>query len=217
MSQNPGSHTDGSGADDERKPSTLILASGSEGRLDTLRRAGLDPEVIVSGVDETVDETLPPAEQARVLAERKATAVADVLTGAGLVLGCDSMLELDGVVYGKPMSAETAAERWRQQRGRTGILHTGHCVIDLESGKHATATGSTMVRFADLTDAEIDAYVATGEPLGVAGAFKTDGLGGAFVESIDGDYHNIVGVSLPLLRSLLGELGVALPTLWKSI
>lgn len=211
------SHDPGVPADAEpNQPSHphLVLASGSTGRLDTLRRAGLDPEVIVSGVDEAVDGTLPPPKQALILAERKASAVASTLSASALVLGCDSMLEVDGEVFGKPLTAEVATRRWRQQRGRTGILHTGHCLIDVGTGEQAAATGSTSVRFADLSDSEIDAYVATGEPPEVAGAFKTDGFGGAFVESIEGDYHNIVGVSLPLLRKLVGELGFAWPTLW---
>jgi len=129
------------------------------------------------------------------------------------VLGCDSMLELDGRVLGKPRDAEDAAARWRDMRGRTGVLHTGHWL----AGPRGTAgaTGSTTVRFANLSDDEIDAYVATGEPLAVAGAFTIDGLGGPFVTSIDGDHHNVVGVSLPLVRELLARLGVSIVDLWS--
>lgn len=194
----------------------LVLASGSSGRLATLRAAGVDPEVIVSGVDETVDPALPAAEQALILAERKASAVAGTLRSPALVLGCDSLLEFENAVYGKPGTGEVARQRWRRQRGRTGVLHTGHCVIDVGVDRRAAGTGSTTVRFADLADQEIDAYIATGEPLEVAGGFTIDGFGGAFVESIEGDHHNVVGISLPLLRKLLGELGVDWPSLWPD-
>lgn len=131
---------------------------------------------------------------------------------ADLVLGCDSVLELDGRAYGKPESADVARGRWALMEGRSGVLHTGHWLIDMrdeqESGTGATvgATGSTVVHFASMTPPEIEAYVATGEPLQVAGAFTVDGLGGPYVERIEGDYHNVVGVSLPLLRTLLADL-----------
>jgi len=135
-----------------------------------------------------------------------------------LLLGCDSMLELDGQIYGKPVDAAEATTRWRAMRGRSGVLHTGHWLMD-ERGVPAMlgATSSTTVRFADLSDEEIDAYVATGEPLAVAGAFTIDGLGGPFVERIEGDHHGVVGLSLPLLRELLGEVGVSIPDLWRSV
>jgi septum formation protein len=134
-----------------------------------------------------------------------------------LVLGCDSMLELDGEVFGKPADATDAARRWRAMRGRSGVLHTGHWLIDTRrGGATAGATASTTVHFADVSDAEVDAYVATGEPLRVAGAFTIDGLGGPFVERIEGDHHTVVGLSLPLLRHLLAELGVAVTDLWAA-
>lgn len=138
------------------------------------------------------------------------------------VLGCDSLLELDGAALGKPRDAADAAERWRTMRGRAGVLHTGHWLVDERptgaggSGGLVGATSSTTVHFADVTDAEIEAYVATGEPLAVAGAFTLDGLGGAFVRSVDGDPHGVVGLSLPLLRELVGELGATWTDLWPT-
>jgi len=159
---------------------------------------------------------LPPAELALQLAELKCAAVAvrDGLPSAALVLGCDSVLEINGQALGKPADADEAVARWEAMRGRCGVLHTGHCLRDLASGHVAAATASTTVHFADLSDAEIAAYVATGEPLQVAGAFTVDGLGGAFVTGIEGDHHNVVGLSLPLLRNLVGSLGHVWTDLW---
>ena len=195
---------------------TIVLASASPARLATLRSAGIEPVVVVSGVDESQLDGLPPAELAQQLAQLKCAAVAardDVPAGA-LVLGCDSVLELDGEALGKPGTAEEATRRWRSMRGRSGVLHTGHCLADRGSGQVAAATGSTTVHFAEVSDAEVAAYVATGEPLQVAGAFTVDGLGGAFVTGIEGDHHNVVGLSLPLLRELVQTLGHAWPDLW---
>lgn len=194
----------------------LVLASASPARLETLRAAGIDPLVVVSGVDEAGHDHLPPAEHALRLAHLKAAAVASRadLPADGVVLGCDSMLELDGVSYGKPEDADQATARWRRMRGRSGVLHTGHHLVDLPSGRSVGATASTTVHFAQVSDAEIAAYVATGEPLAVAGAFTVDGLGGGFVTGIEGDHHNVVGVSLPLLRELLGRLGHPWTDLW---
>jgi septum formation protein len=195
---------------------SLVLASASPARLATLRSAGIEPTVIVSCVDESQLEGLPPAELALQLAELKCAAVAardDVPAGA-LVLGCDSVLELDGQALGKPHDPEEATRRWQAMRGRSGVLHSGHCLRDAATGRVAAATGSTVVHFADVDDDEIAAYVATGEPLEVAGAFTIDGVGGAFVTGIEGDHHNVVGVSLPLLRELVRELGHRWPDLW---
>ena len=194
----------------------LVLASASPARRTTLRAAGLDPIVVVSGVDEDQLTGLPPAELALGLAELKCDAVAarSDLPGDALVLGCDSVLELDGEALGKPHDPEEATRRWRAMRGRSGVLHSGHCLRDVASGRVAAATGSTIVHFADVSDAEIEAYVATGEPLQVAGAFTIDGFGGAFVSRIEGDHHNVVGVSVPLLRELVLELGHGWPDLW---
>jgi septum formation protein len=215
-----------------------------------LRRAGIQPVVVVSDVDEdaelvrarTVYGELEPADAPLLLAKAKAEAVASrverdgIESDAGttaaagtptslsvenaLVLGCDSMLELDGEVDSKPSDAADAVRRWQRMRGRSGVLHTGHWVVDLRDAEHggtgATlgATASTVVHFADVTDDEIHAYVATGEPLHVAGAFTTDGLGGAFVTGIEGDHHTVVGVSLPLLRTLLNDCNVRWTDLW---
>ena len=183
----------------------LVLASASPARLRLLRQVGLDPEVVVSGVDEST-VTGPPADVALTLAVRKATAVASGVRD-GLVLGCDSVLDLDGEALGKPLDAADAVARWRRMRGRSGVLHTGHCLIDTATGRDAAEVASTTVHFADLSDGEIESYVATGEPLRVAGAFTIDGLGGAYVEGIEGDPHNVVGLSLPLLRRMLEAVG----------
>jgi len=201
----------------ERIPE-LILASASPARLETLTSAGLSPRVVVSAVDEDGFSAPTVIDLVARLARAKAEAVAASLAPAGgelLVVGCDSLLELDGEPLGKPASAAEAALRWRQMRGRTGHLHTGHEVIRLgEVAGTASGVATTSVTFADLSDAEIDAYVATGEPLRVAGAFTIDGLGGAYVRSVDGDPHTVVGISLPLLRDLFARLGVPWHALW---
>jgi septum formation protein len=197
----------------------FVLASQSPARLATLQAAGIDPVVIVSGVDEEALGPLPPAELALQLAELKCAAVAgrDDLPDRALVLGCDSILELDGQALGKPGTAERATERWRAIRGRSGVLMTGHSLHDTATGHVVSATAETTVHFADVTDDEITAYVATGEPLHVAGAFTIDGFGGAFVRSIEGDHHNVVGLSLPLVRELLAELGHPWTDLWRAL
>ena len=163
--------------------------------------------------------TADPSAHALKLAELKAVAVA-ADHPRSLVIGCDSVLELDGEILGKPVDAADARERWYRMRGRSGVLHTGHWLIDARPGDGTGAalgeTASTTVWFADASDEEIDAYVATEEPLRVAGAFTVDGLGGPFVERIDGDYHTVVGLSLPLLRRLLAALGVPITSLWVA-
>lgn len=214
----------------------ILLASKSSGRLATLRAAGVDPLVRVSNVDELAvlralaasheADGLPSptaAEQVQALARAKAHDVAGSVTpeqrraDSGLVVvGCDSMLEIDGRVVGKPGNAETARERWRAMRGRTGTLHSGHTLVRVRDGGVAEGVSSTVVRFGSPSDAEIDAYIATGEPLWCAGAFTIDGLGGAFVEGIDGDPHGVVGISLPLLRRLLADLRVTWTDLWSG-
>lgn len=199
----------------------VVLASASPARLATLRAAGLDPEVVVSGVDESVVTADRVPDLVAQLARLKAEAVAARMTPDApptVVIGCDSLLELDGAAYGKPGSAGEAEDRWRRMRGRSGVLHTGHHVRLRRAGPEQarSAVASTTVHFADLSDAEIRAYVATGEPLQVAGAFTVDGLGGPFVTAIEGDHHNVVGISLPLLRDLLADLGVPWPELWDQ-
>ncbi|MGW5239994.1 Maf family protein [Monashia sp. NPDC004114] len=197
---------------------TLVLASASPARQKTLLAAGIEPVVVVSEVDEdlAVAEAterygpLEPADIALLLARAKAEDVASRNELEAVVIGCDSVLELDGEMHGKPADAREATARWRRMRGRSGVLHTGHWLVDERGTAGATlgATASTTVHFARLSDAEIDAYVATGEPLTVAGAFTIDGLGGAFVTAVEGDHHNVVGLSLPLLRDLLGDAGI---------
>ena len=192
---------------------SIILASASPARLAVLRAAGLEPKVMVSGVDESTFAAGTPAELAGLLAQAKAAAVASGLD-RGLVIGCDSLLDLDGRALGKPASAAEAADRWREMSGRTGTLVTGHCVIEAATGRRATAVAATRVRFGTPSEQEIAAYVASGEPLAVAGAFTLDGRGGWFVEGIEGDHGTVLGISLPLLRRLLAELGFSVTDLW---
>ena len=189
----------------------LVLASASPARLGLLRAAGLDPQVQVSGVDEST-VTGTPAEQVLELARLKAAAVAADHPDA-LVVGCDSMLELDGLALGKPADPAEAIARWAQMRGRSGRLLTGHSVVD--GGRTVSEVASTVVRFGTPTDAEVAAYVASGEPLQVAGAFTLDGRSAPFVDGIDGCHTNVVGLSLPLLRRLLQQLGVEVVDLWS--
>ena len=192
-----------------------MLASASPARLGLLRQAGLDPKVVVSGVDEEAVSAPTPELLALRLAEAKATVVAQLeRDGGALVIGCDSVLELNGQALGKPRDAADAVTRWRSMRGRSGVLVTGHCVIDTATGARASRTASTTVRFGSPDDAEIDAYVASGEPLHVAGAFTLDGRSAPFIDGIDGDPGNVIGLSLPLLRQLLAELGVRITDLW---
>jgi septum formation protein len=232
-------------------PRRLVLASASPARRATLQAAGIDPEVAPADVDEPAvlaaalarDPALPPAAQVTVLAQAKAEAAAPGARPDAFVLGCDSMLQLDGEVLGKPRDAADAARRIRQQSGRSAVLHTGHWLLapvglaaaapprhgagalpaaspglsdpGRDGRRGVGAASSTVVRFGELTDAEINAYVATGEPLAVAGAFTIDGFGGPFVEGVDGDHHGVVGLSLPTLRKLLAAFGVTVCELWR--
>jgi septum formation protein len=207
----------------------LYLASTSPARLATLRAAGVEPVLLSSGVDEeavaAAAGTLDGPALVQLLARAKAEAVVgsfvDGVPIDGVILGGDSAFELDGELYGKPHRPEVARERWLAQRGRTGLLHSGHWLIDHRGGTVSGAVGgvsTASVTFAsDVTDAEIDAYVATGEPLTVAGAFTIDSLGAAFISRVDGDPHAVVGLSVSLLRELLLEFGIAWPEMWNRV
>jgi septum formation protein len=192
---------------------SLVLASASPARLRLLRDAGFDPEVVVSGFDEDSVRADDPAEHVELLAVRKAQVVAQDRKDA-LVIGCDSMLLFDGTVLGKASNPEDVVRRWRHFRGNEGTLLTGHCVIDTATGQTVSAVGATTIRFGTPDDAELEAYAATAEALQVAGPFTIDGRAAAFVEGIDGDAGNVIGISLPLLRELLAKLGVQVTELW---
>lgn len=194
----------------------IVLASASPARKALLTRSGLQFDVVVSGIDEETPEILAmaPQEMALTLAEQKAVAVAQ--RSSGLVIGCDSVFEFEGVAYGKPLTTDVARSRWQAMRGKSGILHTGHCVVDTSINKRVSELASTSVTFADISDDEIDSYVASGEPLHVAGAFTIDSLGGPYIESVNGDPSCVEGLSLPTLRRLVEELGYPWHTLRKQ-
>ena len=197
---------------------TVVLASASPARRRLLTDAGITPVIRVSEVDErAIEDSMPtatPAELCLELARAKARAVAGEFAGDSdvIVIGCDSVLDVDGVAFGKPEDADTAKQRWQQMAGRAGILRTGHWII--RGTDELGEVASTTVAHGSMTDAEIDAYIATGEPLQVAGGFTRDGLGAPFIERIDGDPSNVIGLSLPLLRSMLTRLDVSWPSLW---
>ncbi|GAB3649369.1 Maf family protein [Glycomyces tarimensis] len=193
-----------------------MLASASPARRALLTAAGITPEVVVSGVDESQVRGHDPAELASTLAELKASAVLELVSPGTLVLGCDSVLHFDNEILGKPDGAEEARSRWKRMRGRSGTLYTGHCLIDPGADRRIVRASGTVVHFAEVSDAEIAAYVATGEPLHVAGSFTLDGYGSAFIDRIEGDPGTVIGLSMPLLRSMLGELEIALTDLWRS-
>jgi len=190
----------------------LVLASASPARRRVLLHAGFAPEVMVSGVDEDI-EAASTESLVGELAARKAVAVAPRCPDS-LVLGCDSMLEVDGRARGKPKDESAALEMWRSQSGRVGTLFTGHCLIDTSRNVRCSAVAQTSIRFGEPDDDELAAYIASGEPLGVAGAFTLEGRGAPFVVGIDGDPSNVLGLSMPLFRRLLRELGVPLSDLW---
>ncbi|MGV1036688.1 MAG: Maf family protein [Candidatus Nanopelagicales bacterium] len=210
----------------------VVLGSASPARRGLLRDAGIEPVVRVSGVDEPAllaellagpaDADAPsPSAIALRLARAKAGDVAqnvasDPELAKAIVVGCDSILEWQGQAFGKPESATEAVGRWRAMRGTMGLLHTGHCAIDLATDTHVSEVVTTQVWFADLTESEIDSYVATGEPLAVAGAFTLDGLGSAFVDRIAGDPSNVIGLSIPWLRRVVTGFGVPWPQLWRN-
>jgi septum formation protein len=205
--------------DNDQVRPRLVLASTSPARRRSLQAAGIAAEVIPSGVDESAVDDSDPDVLSATLAHLKAQTVADRLRQGPpdapvLVLGCDSVLAFDGEVVGKPVDAAEAVARWQRMRGKQGVLHTGHALLEVGSGRLAEAVATTRVVFADITDEEIAAYVATGEPLAVAGGFTIDGVGGPFIERIEGDPGTVIGLSLPLLRRLLADLGVPITSLW---
>jgi len=202
----------------------LLLASASPGRRRVLQDAGIRFDVQVSNVDEdavlaaAVGQHGPQdaAATALLLARAKAEDVAAAAPEGTLVLGCDSVFEIEGIAYGKPHTEQVARDRWQQQlRGSAGVLHSGHWLIAAGSGAAHGMGSATVVRFAEVTDAEIDAYVASGEPLPCAGAFTIDGLASAFIESIEGNYQSVIGLDVSMLRNLLARHGVAITQLWK--
>ena len=195
----------------------LVLASASPARLSLLRQAGLAPDVVLSHVDESAVRAPRVAEQVALLASLKATAVAAQETDA-LVIGADSLLEFNGKPLGKPADADEARDRWRRMSGRSGILHTGQALFDVQGGVvvgRDIAVASTVVYFATPTPPEMEAYLATGEPLAVAGAFTLDGLGAPFVRRVEGDPAAVVGLSLTVLRTQLAKRGLAITDLWR--
>lgn len=194
---------------------TLILASGSPARLRLLREAGFDPKVVVSGVseDDVVADDTPGV--TRALAERKASAVADP-DGDAIVIGCDSILEFGGHQFGKPTTEAEALGWLRAMSGHQGTLYTGHCMIDERTGARVVDVARTTVRFGTITDDELEAYVTTGEAVEVAGAFTLDGRSAPFIDGIDGDPSNVIGLSLPLFRSMLTRLDVPMTALWAT-
>ncbi|SON60459.1 Maf-like protein [Mycobacterium simulans] len=209
----------------------LVLGSASPGRLKVLRQAGIDPLVIVSGVDEDmvtagVGPDAAPTEVVSALALAKAVQVTGTLSGPQsivaadcVVVGCDSLLYIDGRLCGKPRSVDDARHQWRSMAGRAGQLYTGHCVIrllDNRTVKREVETSITTVHFGSPSAGDLEAYLATGEPLRMAGGFTLDGLGGWFIDGIEGDPSNVIGLSLPLLRSLLHRVGLSLAALWAA-
>lgn len=195
----------------------LVLASQSPARLRLLTEAGFAPEVVVSGVDEDAITAPSLTELVVALASAKASVVAALASVAGsgaVVVGCDSMLDVDGEAHGKPASVAEARDRLQRLRGGSAVLRTGHCVIDTATGRSASEAAATEVRFGDYTDVELEAYLATGEALAVAGSFTLDGRSAPFLAGIVGDHGNVIGLSLPMLRTLLARLDLTVMQFW---
>jgi len=191
----------------------IVLASQSQSRRRLLEDAGLKPTIIVSNVDEETDffNAMTPEDMVIALAISKAHTVRELIDYPAIIIGCDSTFDMDGVSFGKPGTPEVAIERAKKISGRTGLLHTGHCVIDTEKGVEISDRVTTKVTFTDMTDEEIADYVASEEPLHVAGGFTLDGFGSPFIPVIEGDYTNVVGISMPFLRSAMKQLGYSWP------
>jgi septum formation protein len=204
----------------------LVLGSASPGRRKVLQQAGIDPLVVVSGVDEdavtaALGPDASPGDVVRMLAQAKADEVAtkldDAVAADCVVIGCDSMLYIDGQLVGKPISAEAARSQWHSMGGRVGQLYTGHCVVRLLGAnpiRRVSESSATTVHFAEPTPADLEAYIRSGEPLAVAGGFTLDGLGGWFIDRIEGDPSNVIGLRLPLTRRLLQRVGLSVADLW---
>ena len=191
----------------------IVLASQSTSRRRLLEDAGLKPTIIVSNVDEETDffNAMPPTDMVIALAISKAHTVREIIDYPAIIIGCDSTFDVDGVSFGKPGTPEIAIERAQKISGRTGLLHTGHCIIDTEQGIEIADRVTTKVTFTDMTEEEIADYVASEEPLHVAGGFTLDGFGSPFIPVIEGDYTNVVGISMPFLRSAMKQLGYSWP------
>ena len=191
----------------------IVLASQSTSRRRLLEDAGLKPTIIVSNVDEETDffNAMTPEDLVIALAISKAHTVREMIDYPAIIIGCDSTFDVDGVSFGKPGTPEVAIERAKKISGRTGLLHTGHCIIDTERGIEIADRVTTKVTFTDMTDEEISDYVASEEPLHVAGGFTLDGFGSPFIPVIEGDYTNVVGISMPFLRSAMKQLGYSWP------
>ena len=192
---------------------TIVLASQSTSRLRLLEGAGLSPKVMVSNVDEETDffNAMSPIDMVIALAITKAHTVLEKIDFPAIVIGCDSTFDVDGISFGKPGTPEIAKDRAKKISGRSGLLHTGHCIIDTVSGKEISDRVTTRVTFSKMSDSEIDDYIASGEPLHVAGGFTLDGFGSPFIPVIEGDYTNVVGISMPFLRSAMAQLGYSWP------
>ena len=191
----------------------IVLASQSTSRRRLLEGAGINPTIIISNVDEETDffNAMSPADMVIALAVTKAHTVREQIDYPALIIGCDSTFDVDGVSFGKPGTPDIARERAKKISGRSGLLHTGHCIIDTAQGREIADRVTTKVTFSELTDHEIDDYIASGEPLQVAGGFTLDGFGSPFIPVIEGDYTNVVGLSMPFLRSAMSQLGYSWP------
>ncbi len=191
----------------------IVLASQSTSRRRLLEGAGINPTIIVSNVDEETDffNAMSPADMVIALAVTKAHTIREQIDYPAIIIGCDSTFDVDGIACGKPGTADIARERAKKISGRSGLLHTGHCIIDTAQGREIADRVTTKVTFSELTDQEIDDYIASGEPLQVAGGFTLDGFGSPFIPVIEGDYTNVVGLSMPFLRSAMSQLGYSWP------